>query len=97
MCLGCLTDKPLSSFHRHPKSRDGRTTRCASCINQKTKDRHQASRERIALRRRKWLDEASAMPSLNYQMPSVAIVRDASLVRGLISVFHQLDKIKAVW
>lgn len=38
VCKRCGIDKPLAAFHRKPTSADGRHTRCAQCIRERSRE-----------------------------------------------------------
>jgi hypothetical protein len=54
-CKKCLTQKPLSDFHNHPKTTDRKTTECKSCASARLKIRYQNNgdeiRKRVSARR----------------------------------------------
>lgn len=37
-CTACSKELPLSSFHRDARSRDGRRSRCSSCISSRARE-----------------------------------------------------------
>lgn len=53
-CTKCGETKPLDSFHRHPRSRDGRKPRCKACRVAESSDNYAKNGNRIRNAARHW-------------------------------------------
>lgn len=49
-CIRCGQEKPLESFYRHPKMKDGRLNKCIDCVRSYSRQWHDANRDRISAR-----------------------------------------------
>lgn len=52
ICCGCLRDKPLVEFHKHPKGKYGKNTRCKECVLTRKRSLYRANPEKFRLARR---------------------------------------------
>lgn len=61
-CVKCEKSKSLSEFHRDKHAPDGRTYKCAECLNEIGKERHRANPELVRVRNKKSMERIYSDP-----------------------------------
>lgn len=67
LCIDCLTEKPVSHFHRKRSAKDGRASYCKECGNARSIRWQAANKERLAPKRLAWRQK-SPRQSLNVSL-----------------------------